>query len=158
MEHIMDLLELGAIAQIVGALTIFISVVLVIIELRKNLKQNHFGNSLQRAIEWEKINYKQMEENMAKVIAKADASYDTIDFQKVQFDAFVQQRIQIALRGFRVAEESAFIIGVDKLRDRVQTAMEVFFSSQGVRQCYDSLIKRNLIHDDTLLKKIVSSL
>ena len=158
MEHIMDLLELGAIAQIVGALTIFISVVLVIIELRKNLKQNHFANSLQRAIEWEKINYKQMEENMAKVIAKADASYDTIDFEKVQFDAFVQQRIQIALRGFRVAEESAFIIGADKLRDRVQTAMEVFFFSQGVRQCYYSLIKRNLIHDDTLLKKIVISL
>ena len=158
MEHIMDLLELGAIAQIVGALTIFISVVLVIIELRKNLKQNHFANSLQRAIEWEKINYKQMEENMAKVIAKADASYDTIDFEKVQFDAFVQQRIQIALRGFRVAKESAFIIGADKLRDRVQTAMEVFFSSQGVRQCYYSLIKRNLIHDDTLLKKIVISL
>jgi len=159
MEHIMDLLELGAVAQIVGALTIFISVVLVIIELRKNLKQNHFANSLHRAIEWEKINYKQMEENMAKVIAKADASYDTLeDFEKVQFDAFVQQRIQIALRGFRVAEESAFIIGADKLRDRVQTAMEVFFSSQGVRQCYDSLIKRNLIHDDTLLKKIVSSL
>ena len=51
MEHIMDLLELGAVAQIVGALTIFISVVLVIIELRKNLKQNHFANSLQRAIE-----------------------------------------------------------------------------------------------------------
>ena len=154
----MDLLELGAVAQIVGALTIFISVVLVIIELRKNLRQNHFANSLQRAIEWEKINYKQMEENMAKVIAKADASYDTIDFEKVQFDAFVQQRIQIALRGFRVAEESAFNIGADKLRDRVQTAMEVFFSSQGVRQCYDSLIKRNLIHDDTLLKKIDSSL
>ena len=108
----MDLLELGAVAQIVGALTIFISVVLVIIELRKNLKQNHFANSLQRAIEWEKINYKQMEENMAKVIAKADASYDTLeDFEKVQFDAFVQQRIQIALRGFRVAEETAFIIG-----------------------------------------------
>ena len=50
---------------------------------------------------------------------------------------------------FRVAEESAFIIGADKLRDRVQTAMEVFFFSQGVRQCYASLIKRNLIHDDT---------
>ena len=96
----MDLLELGAIAQIVGALTIFISVVLVIIELRKNLKQNHFANSLQRAIEWEKINYKQMEENMAKVIAKADASYDTIDFQKVQFDAFVQQRIQNSFARF----------------------------------------------------------
>ena len=93
----MDLLELGAVAQIIGALTIFISVVLVIIELRKNLKQNHFANSLQRAIEWEKINYKRMEENMAKVITKADASYDTLeDFEKVQFDAFVQHTIQIA--------------------------------------------------------------
>ena len=69
-----------------------------------------------------------MEENMAKVIAKADASYDTLeDFEKVQFDAFVQQRIQIALRGFRVAKESAFVIGADKLRDRFQTAMEEFF-------------------------------
>ena len=51
------------------------------------------------------------------------------------------KEFKIALRGFRVAEESAFIIGADKLRDRVETAMEVFFSSQGVRQCYDSLIK-----------------
>ena len=159
MEHIMDLLELGAVAQIVGALAIFTSVALVIIELRKNLKQNHFANSLQRAIEWEKINYKQMEENMAKVIAKASASCDNLEhFERIQFDAFVQQRIQVALRGFRVDEESAFIIGADELRERVQTAMEEFFSSQGVHQCYDSSIKRNLIHDDTLLKKIVSGL
>ena len=42
---------------------------------------------------------------MAKVISKATASYDTLeDCEKVQFDTFVQQRIQIALRGFRGAE------------------------------------------------------
>ena len=105
----MDFLELGALAQILGAVAIFLSIILVIIELRKNLKQNHFANSLQRAIELEKINYAQMEENMAKVIVKAKSSYDHLeDFEKIQFDAFVQQRIQIALRGFRVAEESAF--------------------------------------------------
>ena len=61
----MDFLELGALAQILGAVAIFLSIILVIIELRKNLKQNHFANSLQRAIELEKINYAQMEENMA---------------------------------------------------------------------------------------------
>ena len=35
MEHIMDLLELGAVAQIVGALAIFTSVVLVILNFVK---------------------------------------------------------------------------------------------------------------------------
>ena len=155
----MDFLELGALAQILGAVAIFLSIILVIIELRKNLKQNHFANSLQRAIELEKINYAQMEENMAKVIVKAKSSYDHLeDFEKIQFDAFVQQRIQIALRGFRVAEESAFLIGADMLRERVQVTMEEFFSSTGVRQCYDSLLKRNLIHDQPLLKKIITSL
>ena len=53
----MDFLELGALAQTLGAVAIFLSIILVIIELRKNLKQNHFANSLQRAIELEKINY-----------------------------------------------------------------------------------------------------
>ena len=155
----MDFLELGALAQILGAVAIFLSIILVIIELRKNLKQNHFANSLQRAIELEKINYAQMEENMAKVIVKAKSSYDHLeDFEKIQFDAFVQQRIQIALRGFRVAEESAFLIGAEMLRERVQITMEEFFSSVGVRQCYDSLLKRNLIHDQPLLKKIITSL
>ena len=155
----MDFLELGALAQILGAVAIFLSIILVIIELRKNLKQNHFANSLQRAIELEKINYAQMEENMAKVIVKAKSSYDHLeDFEKIQFDAFVQRRIQIALRGFRVAEESAFLIGADMLRERVQITMEEFFSSAGVRQCYDSLLKRNLIHDQPLLKKIITSL
>ena len=155
----MDFLELGALAQILGAVAIFLSIILVIIELRKNLKQNHFANSLQRAIELEKINYAQMEENMAKVIVKAKSSYEHLeDFEKIQFDAFVQQRIQIALRGFRVAEESAFLIGADMLRERVQITMEEFFSSVGVRQCYDSLLKRNLIHDQPLLKKIITSL
>ena len=44
------------------------------------------------------------------------------------------------------------------LRERVQITMEEFLSSAGVRQCYDSLLKRNLIHDQPLLKKIITSL
>ena len=82
----MDLLELGAVAQIVGALTIFISVVLVIIELRKNLKQNHFANSLQRAIEWEKINYKQIYRVFAKCIAKSIIEMDS-KFKSLQINS-----------------------------------------------------------------------
>ena len=67
----MDLLEIGAIAQLLGAIAILVSLIFLVVELRKNLKQNNIANSLLRAVELEKLNYKQMDENMAKVIAKA---------------------------------------------------------------------------------------
>ena len=62
----MDLLEIGAIAQVLGAVAILLSLIFVIIELRKNLKQNNIANTFQRAIEWEKILYKQMESDMER--------------------------------------------------------------------------------------------
>ena len=70
----MDLLEIGAIAQVLGAVAILLSLIFVIIELRKNLKQNNIANSLVRAIERDKLNYMQMDEGMAKLIAKARSS------------------------------------------------------------------------------------
>ena len=42
----MDLLEIGAIAQVLGAVAILLSLIFVIIELRKNLKQNNIANTL----------------------------------------------------------------------------------------------------------------
>ena len=70
----MDLLEIGAIAQVLGAVAILLSLIFVIIELRKNLKQNNIANTLVRAIERDKLNYMQMDEGMAKLIAKARSS------------------------------------------------------------------------------------
>ena len=53
----MDLLEIGAIAQIFGAIAILISLIFVVIELRKNLQQHLLSNTLARSIEVEKIHY-----------------------------------------------------------------------------------------------------
>ena len=104
---------------------------------KENLKQNNIANTFQRAIEWEKILYKQMDGDMARVVVKARESYERLeDFEKVQFEAFVQQRIQIAFRGFRAAEESAFLIGAEELRGRVKAHMTDFFASKGVCECY----------------------
>ena len=41
----MDLLEIGALAQVLGAVAILLSLIFVIIELRKNLKQNNIANT-----------------------------------------------------------------------------------------------------------------
>ena len=47
----MDLLEIGAIAQIFGAIAILISLIFVVIELRKNLQQHLLSNTLARSID-----------------------------------------------------------------------------------------------------------
>ena len=75
----MDLLEIAAIAQLLGAVAILLSLIIVIIELRKNLKQNNIANSLVRAVERAKFYYMQMDEAMAKVVVKARETYDRLD-------------------------------------------------------------------------------
>ena len=155
----MDLLEIGAIAQLLGAVAILLSLIFVIIELRKNLKQNNIANTLVRAIERDKLNYMQMDESMAKLIAKARSSYKNLkSHEKVQFDAFVLQKITIQVRGYRFAEESAFKFGTSRLRERLKINTSEFFASIGVRECYDSLLERNLIDDYPLLCEIIDEL
>ena len=155
----MDLLEIGAIAQLLGAVAILLSLIFVIIELRKNLKQNNIANTLVRAIERDELNYMQMDESMAKLIAKARSSYkDLKSHEKVQFDDFVLQKITIEVRGYRYAEESAFKFGTSRLRERLKINTSEFFASIGVRECYDSLLERNLINDQPLLCEIVDDL
>ena len=50
----MNLLEFGALAQIAGAIAIIVSLILVLIELRKTLQQHLLSNTLARSIEVEK--------------------------------------------------------------------------------------------------------
>ena len=66
----MNLLELGALAQIAGAIAIIISFILVLIELRKTRQQHLLSNTLARSIEVEKMHYQQMDESMANLIVK----------------------------------------------------------------------------------------
>ena len=75
----MDLLEIGAIAQIFGAIAILVSLIFVVIELRKNLQQHLLSNTLARSIEVEKMHYQQMDESMANLIVKGRKSYNHLD-------------------------------------------------------------------------------
>jgi len=53
---------------------------------------------------------------------------------------------------------SAFKFGTSRMRDKVKTNTSEFFASMGVRECYDSLLERNLIDDQQLLCEIVDDL
>ena len=92
---------------------------------------------------------------MARVIVKARDSYECLEeFEKVQFEAFVQQRMLLHYRGFRTAEESAFLIGAEELRDRIKAHLTDFFASRGVCECYKILVQRDIIRDEPWLKEI----
>ena len=105
----MDLLEIGAIAQIFGAIAILISLIFVVIELRKNLQQHLLSNTLARSIEVEKMHYQQMDESMADLIVKGRKSYSHLDEnEKIRLESYLLQKLAIYSRGYAIAAASAY--------------------------------------------------
>ena len=105
----MNLLELGALAQIAGAIAIIISLILVLIELRKTLQQHLLSNTLARSIEVEKMHYQQMDESMANLIVKGRKSYVDLDEnEKIRLESYVLQKLAIYSRGYAIAAASAY--------------------------------------------------
>ena len=151
MEHIVDLLELGALAQMVGAIAIIISLFLVLVELRKNLQQHLLSNTLARSIEVEKVHYQQMDESMANLIVKGRKSYNHLDEnEKIRLESYLLQKLAIYSRGYTIASASAYGQPTQHLKDRIKTNAQEFLSYEGIKECYKDLSERDLINEDYL--------
>ncbi len=152
----MSIVEIGALAQLVGAIAILLSLVFVVIELRKNFRQNDIANTLQRNIEREKLIYARMEEGLAKLLVKAYRSYGKLeDFEKIQFEAYLRQQMLFVTRTYRTADAAAFAVGADRARSVARAAALDFFSNPGARECYRALRARGLIESHELFLSIV---
>ena len=155
MEHIVDLLELGALAQIVGAIAIIISLFFVLIELRKNLQQHLLSNTLARSIEVEKMHYRQMDEPMADLIVKGTKSYNNLnENEKIRLESYLLQKLAIYSRGYAIAAASAYGQPTQHLKDRIKTNAQEFLSYQGIKECYKDLQERDLINEDYFMNEI----
>ena len=155
MEHIVDLLELGALAQMVGAIAIIISLFLVLVELRKNLQQHLLSNTLARSIEVEKMHYQQMDESMANLIVKGRKSYSHLDEnEKIRLESYLLQKLAIYSRGYAIAAASAYQQPTQHLKDRIKTNAQEFLSYQGIKECYKDLQERDLINEDYFMNEI----
>mgnify|MGYP006064360019 FL=1 len=151
----MNLLELGALAQIAGAIAIIISLILVLIELRKTLQQHLLSNTLARSIEVEKMHYQQMDESMANLIVKGRKSYVDLDEnEKIRLESYVLQKLAIYSRGYAIAAASAYGQPTQHLKHRIKTNAEDFLSYRGIQECYKDLEKRNLINENYFVKEI----
>ena len=155
MEHIVDLLELGALAQMVGAIAIIISLFLVLVELRKNLQQHLLSNTLARSIEVEKMHYQQMDESMADLIVKGRKSYSHLnENEKIRLESYLLQKLAIYSRGYAIAAASAYGQPTQHLKDRIKTNAQEFLSYQGIKECYKDLQERDLINEDYFMNEI----
>ena len=155
MEHIVDLLELGALAQIVGAIAIIISLFFVLIELRKNLQQHLLSNTLARSIEVEKMHYRQMDESMADLIVKGRKLYNNLnENEKIRLESYLLQKLAIYSRGYAIAAASAYGQPTQHLKDRIKTNAQEFLSYQGIKECYKDLQERDLINEDYFMNEI----
>ena len=93
---------------------------------------------------------------MAKVLVKGYESYDRPeDFEKIQIEGYVNQRIHIVTRAYRTADETAFTLGGDHVRGRMKNSLITFFSNPGMRECFHSMNKRNLIHSPDFVQTLV---
>ena len=155
MEHIVDLLELGALAQIIGAIAIIISLFFVLIELRKNLQQHLLSNTLARSIKVEKMHYRQMDESMADLIVKGRKSYNNLnENEKIRLESYLLQKLAIYSRGYAIAAASAYGQPTQHLKDRIKTNAQEFLSYQGIKECYKDLQERDLINEDYFMNEI----
>ena len=140
----MDLLEIGAIAQIFGAIAILVSLIFVVIELRKNLQQHLLSNTLARSIEVEKMHYQQMDESMADLIVKGRKSYSHLDEnEKIRLESYLMQKLAIYSRGYTIAAASAYGQPTQHLKDRIKTNAQEFLSYEGIKECYKDLRERD---------------
>ena len=133
-----------------------LSLIFVVVELRKNFRQNDIANTLQRSVEREKLIYAQMEEGLAKLLVKAYRSYGKLeDFEKIQFDAYLRQQMILVVRVYRAADAAAFAVGADKVRSFARATALDLFSNPGARECFQALKERDLIDSHELLITIV---
>ena len=152
----MSIVEIGALAQLVGAIAILLLFIFVVIELRKNFRQNNIANSIQRKFERGQINYARMEEGLARLLAKSYQSYDELkDFKKIQFDSYMLQRMDIFARVHRTADDAGYKLGSDYLRGRVKLHIKDLFSNRGVCECYQALRVRDVTPNHELFSRIV---
>ena len=58
---------------------------------------------------------------LARLLVKAFQSYEGLkDFEKIQFEGYVLQRFAVVQRAYRTADETAFKLGAENLRDRAK--------------------------------------
>ena len=153
----MTLARIHMFAEIFGSLFLVFSSSVIVFELRQNIKQERIQNTFMRQVEVERMQYKQMEENIAVVVSKGLKSYfDLEDFEKIQFENYVLQRHSIFTRGYSLASEASITMDAINFKKRIKAVTKDFFSNPGVIEAFKSMQARGVVPGGPIANELLS--
>ena len=138
MRNSIDLQSYGQIAEIITAFSIFLTLVFLVIELRKNMSQTKAVNISNRDILNSDSFHFWAEENNARLVVKGRSHFESLNSVELfQFESFIEQRVKLFAFGSTTVFGEDFIIQQHRIRE--------FFKYPGALECYQKMVSDKLI-------------
>ena len=134
----MDLQSYGQIAEIITAFSIFLTLVFLVIELRKSMSQTKSVNIANRDLVNSEFVHFWADEKNARLVVKGRNDFASLNSVELyQFESFIEQRVKLFAFG------STTVFGEDRIIQ--QHKIREFFQYSGALECYQNMVSNKLI-------------
>tara|TARA_A100001037_G_scaffold31317_1_gene24685 strand:+ start:877 stop:1323 length:447 start_codon:yes stop_codon:yes gene_type:complete len=134
----MDLKQMVDIASIVGSFSIFLTLIFIVIELKKNVEQINSVNIANRDLVNSEFTHFWVNEAAADLVIKGRNHLEHLnEKERFQFETFIEQRIKLFAFG------STTVFGKD--REILDYRIQDFFRYSGSIKCYEEMKERSLV-------------
>ena len=134
----MDLQSYAQIAEIIAAFSIFLTLVFLVMELRKNISQTKSVNIANRDLVNSEFVHFWADENNARLVVKGRDNFASLNSVELyQFESFIEQRVKLFAFG------STTVFGEDRIIQ--QHKIREFFQYPGALECYQKMVSNKLI-------------
>ena len=134
----MDLKMYAQIAEVIAALALVLTLVFLVIELRKNISQTKLVNIANRDLVNSEFVHFWADEKNAMLVVKGRNNFASLNKAEVyQFESFIEQRVKLFAFG------STTVFGEDRIIQ--QHKIREFFQYPGAIECYQKMVTNKLI-------------
>ena len=134
----MDMQMYAQIAEIITAISIFLTLVFLVIELRKSMSQTKSVNIANRDLVNSEFMHFWADEKNARLVVKGRNDFASLNSVELyQFESFIEQRVKLFAFG------STTVFGEDRIIQ--QHKIREFFQYPGAIECYQKMVANKLI-------------
>ena len=134
----MDMEMYAQIAEVIAALALVLTLVFLVIELRKNISQTKLVNIANRDLVNSEFVHFWADEKNAILVVKGRNNFASLNKAEVyQFESFIEQRVKLFAFG------STTVFGEDRIIQ--QHKIREFFQYPGAIECYQKMVTNKLI-------------
>ena len=134
----MDMQLYAQIAEVIAALALVLTLVFLVIELRKNISQTKLVNIANRDLVNSEFVHFWADEKNAMLVVKGRNNFASLNkAEAYQFESFIEQRVKLFAFG------STTVFGEDRIIQ--QHKIREFFQYPGAIECYQKMVANKLI-------------